>query len=206
LSVRVGDWGSSVGFVPQTPHFGNTIGTFFYCSPEMLGGRQYYPDKCDMWSLGILLHTMVTGKWPYYGDTEAEIYERVRSGSVRIENCFGPEFVDLVASLLRVEPYYRITADEVLGHPWLASVNPQTAAKHKKPKHIAKPSSRFDFGKKDTNHARQDDISLGNLSDRVPAETMSNLRSILDESPRRKKPSITNKARTVYKGVRKIIS
>ena len=214
LSVRVGDWGSSVSFVPQKPQFGNPVGTFFYCSPEMLCGKQYFPDKCDLWSLGILLHTMVTGKWPYYGESEGEIYDRVRNGMVKIETCFGPEFVDLVSSLLQVEPFHRISVDQVLVHPWLASVNPQTRAnyKHRKKTKSSK-FSRFDFSgdnnskksKKEDRHC--DDICLNELSDRLPSDSMSNLRFILDDSPKRKKPSITEKARTqLYKGVRKIIS
>lgn len=43
------------------------IGTPEYMSPEIITGS--YNDKCDVWSLGIILHLLLVGYFPFTGDT-----------------------------------------------------------------------------------------------------------------------------------------
>jgi serine/threonine protein kinase len=50
----------------------STVGTSYYVAPEVLRKRPY-TNKCDMWSLGVVLFMLLSGKSPFLADSEAEI-------------------------------------------------------------------------------------------------------------------------------------
>ena len=52
-----------------------TYGTPYYIAPEILAGE--YNEKCDIWSLGVLLFILLSGKPPFDGTTDDEILENV---------------------------------------------------------------------------------------------------------------------------------
>ena len=52
-------------------------------SPEML--LYTYDEKTDLWSLGVLLHVMVSGYFPFGGKTHAEMKDRIKSGHFHFE-------------------------------------------------------------------------------------------------------------------------
>jgi len=205
--AKVGDWGSSVNFSPTVPQIGNVIGTFFYCSPEMLNSRPYFPDKCDIWSLGILLHTIVTGKWPYCGSTEEEIISNVRQGNTKIEMAFGNEFASLVHSMLNINPLHRPSADDILLHPWLSSVNPASKDAKKHRRSLTSPRKPKSPRRKSrqSGECRPMEVEYSTNDKSIP----ESLRLILSDNsppPKRKKTSISNKAKSVCNGVRKILN
>jgi len=57
----------------------NILGTPFYMAPEIFT-EGTYNEKCDMWSLGVILFVMLTGRPPFYGSSDAEIIKRVKLG------------------------------------------------------------------------------------------------------------------------------
>ncbi|KAK7605260.1 hypothetical protein V9T40_007118 [Parthenolecanium corni] len=96
-----------------------------FVAPEVLK-RQGYDAACDIWSLGVLLYTLLSGQTPFASgpnDTPTEILQRIagskldlRSGTwVTISN----EAKDLVCSMLHVEPRRRPTASQILNHAWI---------------------------------------------------------------------------------------
>lgn len=54
------------------------LGTPFYIAPEVLNAR--YNEKCDLWSIGVITYMVLSGKAPFFGKTDPEIYARVREG------------------------------------------------------------------------------------------------------------------------------
>ena len=55
------------------------LGTPYYMAPEIFNAYRY-DEKCDIWSLGVILYCMLTGQPPFYGNTDHEIIDRVKIG------------------------------------------------------------------------------------------------------------------------------
>ena len=97
------------------------VGTPFYTPPEIVYGRPY-TCTVDEWSTGVTLFMMLYGSPPFYGDTNQEIYKRIRRGvpwSPFEER--STEAAKCIYALLRVNPDIRATATEVLTYPWFDS-------------------------------------------------------------------------------------
>jgi calcium-dependent protein kinase len=96
-------------------------GSHYYIAPEVIGGS--YDEKCDVWSLGVILYIMLVGMPPFNGRTEAEILSRVQSAPVSFThgNWTGvsEEVKALILKMLKKDPTTRLSISEVFSDPWL---------------------------------------------------------------------------------------
>ena len=118
--LKVGDLGSTYFWgASATSLRTGKAGTSFYCAPEVKSGRPYHADKADIWSLGITLHVMLTGFWPYLGQTEKEVLNNAKKGQVDIaEETLSDDLVDLMKIMLRIVPEDRPDIPSLLQHTW----------------------------------------------------------------------------------------
>uniref|UniRef100_A0A8C6KMQ6 non-specific serine/threonine protein kinase n=1 Tax=Nothobranchius furzeri TaxID=105023 RepID=A0A8C6KMQ6_NOTFU len=96
-----------------------------FVAPEVLM-RQGYDAACDIWSLGVLLYTMLAGYTPFANgpnDTPEEILLRIGSGKFSLTggnwDTVSDSSKDLLSHMLHVDPHQRYTAEQVLKHSWI---------------------------------------------------------------------------------------
>ena len=99
----------------------NQFGSIYYVSPEVLNGE--YDEKSDVWSIGVMLFIMLGGRPPFEGDSEKEIYKKIKKGKYYMDlnswKDVSDEAIDLVRRLLKFDPNKRITCANALEHRWI---------------------------------------------------------------------------------------
>ncbi|XP_034387875.1 tribbles homolog 3 [Cyclopterus lumpus] len=93
-----------------------------YVSPELLtnGTRSYSGRAADIWSLGVSLYTMLIGRYPFQDTQPAALFAKIRRGSFSVPHWLSPQAKCLIGCMLRKSPTERLTASELLMHPWLS--------------------------------------------------------------------------------------
>ncbi|XP_066582727.1 tribbles homolog 2 [Prorops nasuta] len=92
-----------------------------YVAPEVLrSGRAYSGMAADIWSLGVLLYTMLVGRYPFNDAEHALLFAKISRGLFAVPEGLSPRARCLIRSLLRKEASERPHAEDVLLHPWLS--------------------------------------------------------------------------------------
>ncbi|KAF2437832.1 serine/threonine-protein kinase-like protein [Karstenula rhodostoma CBS 690.94] len=117
--IKISDFGWSV-HAPNNRR--NTMcGTLDYLPPEMLLGRgkdNFYSEKVDLWSLGVLTYEFLVGEAPFE-DTQIMTQRKIVRGEYTVPHFVSPEARDLIKKLLVVDPEKRIALEDVERHPWI---------------------------------------------------------------------------------------
>lgn len=71
--IKVIDWG--LGAIVGRQSLQRKCGTPEYAAPEIFLGD--YNEKCDMWSLGVLIYIMIIGEHPFRGENFAQTMHKV---------------------------------------------------------------------------------------------------------------------------------
>ncbi|XP_022151392.1 calcium-dependent protein kinase 26-like [Momordica charantia] len=114
------DFGLSIFFKPGQI-FSDVVGSPYYVAPEVL--CKLYGPESDVWSAGVMLYILLSGVPPFWAESEQEIFDEVLHGELDFTLEPWPSISesakDLVRKMLVRHPKERITAHEVLCHPWL---------------------------------------------------------------------------------------
>uniref|UniRef100_A0A3B1JTD8 Ribosomal protein S6 kinase a, polypeptide 3a n=1 Tax=Astyanax mexicanus TaxID=7994 RepID=A0A3B1JTD8_ASTMX len=126
-SIRICDFGFAKQLRAENGLLMTPCYTANFVAPEVLK-KQGYDAACDIWSLGVLLYTMLTGFTPFANgpeDTPEEILARIGSGKFSLTggywNSVSNGAKDLVSKMLHVDPHRRLTGGQVLRHPWIVN-------------------------------------------------------------------------------------
>ena len=96
------------------------VGTAYYVSPEVLRGN--YTEKCDIWSVGVILYLLLTGEPPFNGQNDQIIYSKILKFDVKFPEqkwkYISKEVKDLLQNHMLVPENRRYTAKQVLEHIW----------------------------------------------------------------------------------------
>lgn len=97
------------------------LGSSYYVAPEVLESQ--YGLGCDIWSLGVILYMLLSGKPPFNGKNDEEVIKSIKGKTYSLEgpiwDNFSTECKDFIRTLLDVNPESRITAKQALENPWL---------------------------------------------------------------------------------------
>ncbi|XP_016183439.1 calcium-dependent protein kinase 1 [Arachis ipaensis] len=114
------DFGLSVFFKPGDI-FNDVVGSPYYVAPEVL--RKRYGPEADVWSAGVILYILLSGVPPFWAENEQGIFEQVLRGDLDFSSDPWPAISesakDLVRKMLVRDPRRRMTAHQVLCHPWI---------------------------------------------------------------------------------------
>lgn len=114
------DFGLSIFFKPGEK-VRDVVGSPYYVAPEVL--RKRYGPEADVWSAGVIVYILLSGVPPFWAETEKAIFEEVLHGELDFTSDPWPSISDgakdLVRRMLERDPRKRLTAHEVLCHPWV---------------------------------------------------------------------------------------
>lgn len=71
------------------------MGTPYYIAPEVFSKN--YGIECDIWSMGVVLYQMMSGKMPFDGSSVKEVFENIKKGQFDMPEHFSDELKDLVS-------------------------------------------------------------------------------------------------------------
>ncbi|XP_009357911.1 calcium-dependent protein kinase SK5-like [Pyrus x bretschneideri] len=119
-ALKATDFGLSVFYKPGET-FSEVVGSPYYVAPEVL--RKHYGPESDVWSAGVILYILLSGVPPFWAETEIGIFRQILQGRLDFESEPWPGISgsarDLLGKMLERNPRKRITAHEVLCHPWI---------------------------------------------------------------------------------------
>ncbi|XP_014512032.1 calcium-dependent protein kinase 26 [Vigna radiata var. radiata] len=114
------DFGLSAFFKPGEI-FNDVVGSPYYVAPEVL--RKRYGPEADVWSAGVIIYILLCGVPPFWGETEQEIFDAILHNQADFSSDPWPSVSasakDLVKKMLVRDPSKRISAFDVLRHPWI---------------------------------------------------------------------------------------
>lgn len=96
-----------------------------YVSPEMLQPGSYSGRAADLWSLGVILYTLLVGHYPFFDSSPQNLFSKVRSGYYQVPDSVSYLARSLISSLLAYEPEKRVPAEAILDHPWFTQASDQ---------------------------------------------------------------------------------
>ena len=119
--IKMIDFGGAKVF--EKSNLENEIfGSNLYIAPEVL--KRKYNEKCDTWSVGVLLHLLLVGRAPFEGGNPSDTLNKIRKGKFNTNDEIflksSLEVQDLIKKLLEVKVDKRLSAKEALEHPWFS--------------------------------------------------------------------------------------
>ncbi|XP_061337830.1 calcium-dependent protein kinase 1-like isoform X3 [Gastrolobium bilobum] len=120
--LKATDFGLSVGSILRAGDvFKDLVGSAYYVAPEVL--RRSYGPEADIWSAGVILYILLSGVPPFWAENEQGIFDAILRGHIDFTSDPWPSISssakDLVKKMLRADPKERLSAVEVLNHPWM---------------------------------------------------------------------------------------
>ena len=117
--VKIIDFGTAKLFEKNKKEK-DVVGSSYYIAPEVL--KQNYNEKCDTWSVGVILYMTLVGRAPFDGKDDEEIINKISTVDYNKDEPklikHSPEVRDLVSKLLEKDIDKRYSAKEALEHPW----------------------------------------------------------------------------------------
>lgn len=117
--IKIIDFGLSKQY-SLNANLSTIVGTALYVAPEVLQGK--YDYRCDYWSLGVVMYTLLGGYPPFFGDNNKEIFKKVIEARLLFDSPIWARVTkqgkDLITKLIVKKPEDRLTAAKALEHPW----------------------------------------------------------------------------------------
>ncbi|XP_038558019.1 serine/threonine-protein kinase 33 isoform X2 [Micropterus salmoides] len=124
INIKVTDFGLSVqtGGVGIENIMTEACGTLIYMAPEVMSGHGY-SEWCDVWSIGVVMYMLLCGEPPFVSKTKANLLQEIMNKEVKFTQPVWATVSDaaknLLTCLLKVDPAYRMSANQLRENPWI---------------------------------------------------------------------------------------
>lgn len=166
-NIKIVDFGMAA-LQPANKWLNTSCGSPHYASPEVIRAENYRGDKADIWSCGVILFAMLTGKLPFDGDSTNDwrgVIDTVLAGEYIIPPEVSQQATDLILRILQPDPKHRIPIKHMWQHPLLKKYeNLDSTDRNGRPyTGPAPPLTTQDCGRPIKRREEIDDALLGNL-------------------------------------------
>ncbi|MEQ2271599.1 MAP/microtubule affinity-regulating kinase 4, partial [Xenotaenia resolanae] len=143
-NIKIADFGFSNEFTE-----GSKLDTFCgsppYAAPELFQGKKYDGPEVDIWSLGVILYTLVSGSLPFDGQNLKELRERVLRGKYRVPFYMSTDCEGILRRFLVLNPAKRCSLEQIMKDKWINVGHEGAELKpHVEPEEDFSDSSRID--------------------------------------------------------------
>ncbi|CAI5999578.1 unnamed protein product [Closterium sp. NIES-65] len=122
--IKLVDFGIAT-FFQEGERLKELMGTPQYMAPELIQGE--YGPEVDVWSAGVVMYIAMCGVPPFWASSNRSLAEAIRGKEVSFKSAkwagVPEECKDLIGRMLDKDPKRRITALEILGHPWIHAIS-----------------------------------------------------------------------------------
>ncbi|XP_013879339.1 MAP/microtubule affinity-regulating kinase 3 [Austrofundulus limnaeus] len=144
MNIKIADFGFSNEFT-----LGGKLDTFCgsppYAAPELFQGKKYDGPEVDVWSLGVILYTLVSGSLPFDGQNLKELRERVLRGKYRIPFYMSTDCENLLKRFLVLNPGKRGTLEQIMRDRWINGGDDGELEPYLEPELDIRDNSRIDL-------------------------------------------------------------
>lgn len=119
-NIRLIDFGFANMYKSESGVLSTACGSPYFSPPEMMRNMPY-TTTADVWSAGVCLYYMVTGKPPFKDTNIRKVAEKIISEDPIFPNDMSSELQDLLSKMLAKDPFERLTIQRVREHPWFVS-------------------------------------------------------------------------------------
>lgn len=121
LEVRLIDFDISCKHAPQDSPMTEAVGTKAYMAPEVF--QRSYNNKCDVWSIGVVAHTLLSGELPFSGKDDEELIYKIQHEPLAWDapcwKYISGEAKEFIRRCLEKDPSKRPSAEELLSNDWM---------------------------------------------------------------------------------------
>lgn len=121
MEVKIGDFGLATKLEFDGERKRTICGTPNYIAPEVLEGKQGHSYEVDIWSIGVIIYTLIIGKPPFETSDVKTTYKRIRMNAYNFPDSVGISDAarDIITKILNNDPAKRPTIDDIMMHEWI---------------------------------------------------------------------------------------
>ncbi len=121
MEEKIGDFGLATKLEFEGDRKRTICGTPNYIAPEIIDGKQGHSYEVDIWSLGVIIYTLLIGKPPFETSDVKTTYRRIKMNAYSFPDhiTISSQARDLITKILNLDPTKRPNLDEILEHPFL---------------------------------------------------------------------------------------
>ncbi|KAI8072852.1 kinase-like domain-containing protein [Gongronella butleri] len=117
-NIKIIDFGLSNFYSTKTT-LTTFCGSLYFAAPELLRARDYVGPEVDLWSFGVVLFVMVSGRVPFDDTSLPILHQKIKLGVIDYPEHLSKECTDLLTKILQVDPRRRESMPFILQHAWM---------------------------------------------------------------------------------------